>query len=472
MNICQLLKTNFELYQNQIAFCDAQHQISYATLYHEVMNARNNILSLDIPEKCIVRLNVEKSITSFILFLALLADNYSVLPTSASESIAFPYDYVFDLRKKNGENESFLCNEMSIYVKKCNRDKIENALSKYGGMYINSTSGSSGSKKFCISNWDKIIVNTKAVCREYKMTSKDVWISLFPAHIHMHESFMRGFYSGGTSIFIDSMDVDSIAYFIAKKQVTQIQGTPNQLLLLTKKLSSDMAKSVRIVECVGGTLSSRGEEVLRRVFVNAQIIRAWGSSETTGVCISTIQTNDDTVNSIGKCISPYNCKLEKVQNVEHFKLMISGEAVMDFVWDSYGLKPISNWLDTGDLVEYGLNDNILFCGRHSGMIKYAGENIYPEEVEEMLCKIEGVFDATVVGKYDELYGEYPIALIQKNSNVDMSIVEIKKALVIQGIEINKIPKVIKITTKELPYKETGKKDRKLTLEYIENMSLN
>lgn len=469
MDVCRFLEKYSALYDSKIALYDICHQITYSDLYHEVMDARENIHLLGISEKCIARLNVQKDIVSLILFLALLADNISVIPAIDLESLSYHYDYVLGVEADNENHRGFWCFNTYISVRKFNKKQKGLDFPTDTGMYINSTSGSSGSKKFCISNWNKIMVNTKAICQEYCVTSKDVLISLFPAHVHIHESFMRGLYSGGTSVLVDSQDINSIANFILLKKITQIQGTPSQMLTLSKKLTADMAASVEIVECVGGTLSSSVEDILKKIFINAKIVRAWGSAETTGVCISTIQTSCNTPNAIGKCISGYECRLEKLQNAEHFQLMISGEAVIDSLCDSIGIRKITEWLDTGDLVEYGSNNNLLFCGRRSGMIKYAGENIYPEEIETMLCMLPEIIDAIVVGLYDEFRGEYPAALVQKASDLEVSADQIKKSILMKGLELNKLPKKIHVTDKALPYKEEGKKDRRAVIKILEGL---
>lgn len=467
VNVYQLLEKNSKLYGNKVAFFDDNNQISYSDLFFEVVSLHNFFETLGITMDVIVRLDVTKNISSFIIFLTLLCDNISVLPAKKSEELDFPYTCIIGLVPHNQQSVAFSCFGETRYISFLTTS-IDSQLAMINhGLYINSTSGSSGSKKFCFSNWDKIIVNTKSVCDVYCVSKEDVLISLFPAHIHIHESFMRGLFSGGTNLLIDNTDITSIANNIFLRKVSQIQGTPNQLLALTEKLQPSMCKSVKVVECCGGSLSVKAENILKTIFSEATIVRAWGSAETTGVCISTIISADNNPKSIGKCLPLYEYKLKQNECIGHYNLLLKGEAVMSYIYVGTELRKIGDWLDTGDLVECGNNGNLYFYGRNNGMIKYAGENIYPEEIENTLCRVQGIIDAIVVGVYDDLLGEYPAALIQKEKEVELSNNMIKKALLEMQLAINKIPKKISITDMSLPYKESGKKDRTLVKAYFD-----
>jgi hypothetical protein len=51
-------------------------------------------------------------------------------------------------------------------------------------------------------------------------------------------------------------------------------------------------------------------------------------------------------------------------------------------------------------------------GRLKDMIIRGGENIYPREIEELLCRHPGVADAAVVGVPDAVWGEIPVAFVR------------------------------------------------------------
>jgi acyl-CoA synthetase (AMP-forming)/AMP-acid ligase II len=66
----------------------------------------------------------------------------------------------------------------------------------------------------------------------------------------------------------------------------------------------------------------------------------------------------------------------------------------------------------GDHGRFNPDGSINVLGRGSVCINSGGEKIYPEEVEQVLRKHPGVYDAVVVGTPDERFGEQVTAVIQ------------------------------------------------------------
>jgi fatty-acyl-CoA synthase len=69
------------------------------------------------------------------------------------------------------------------------------------------------------------------------------------------------------------------------------------------------------------------------------------------------------------------------------------------------------WLHTGDLGHLLPDGNLVIDGRIKEVIIRGGENIYPQEVENLLRTIPGVQDAQVVGIASKKYGEEVAAFI-------------------------------------------------------------
>ncbi|MDT0576012.1 AMP-binding protein [Croceicoccus sp. F390] len=68
------------------------------------------------------------------------------------------------------------------------------------------------------------------------------------------------------------------------------------------------------------------------------------------------------------------------------------------------------WAVSGDTARLDEDGMITVFGRGSTCINSGGEKIYPEEVEEALRAHPAVFDAVVVGKADERWGEKVVAI--------------------------------------------------------------
>lgn len=70
------------------------------------------------------------------------------------------------------------------------------------------------------------------------------------------------------------------------------------------------------------------------------------------------------------------------------------------------------WLRTGDLGRFDSDGNLRITGRVADTILVGGFNVYPAEVELVLCQHPAVAQAHVVGTPDERLGELPVAFVQ------------------------------------------------------------
>ncbi len=63
------------------------------------------------------------------------------------------------------------------------------------------------------------------------------------------------------------------------------------------------------------------------------------------------------------------------------------------------------WLHTGDVARMDEAGRVTILSRLDDMIIRGGINIYPQEIEDILCAIEGVREAAACGERDELVGQ-------------------------------------------------------------------
>jgi fatty-acyl-CoA synthase len=69
------------------------------------------------------------------------------------------------------------------------------------------------------------------------------------------------------------------------------------------------------------------------------------------------------------------------------------------------------WVHTGDLATEDEDGFIYIVDRKKDMIISGGYNIYPAEIERVLCRHPGVAEAMVIGVPDDRWGEAVKALI-------------------------------------------------------------
>jgi fatty-acyl-CoA synthase len=86
------------------------------------------------------------------------------------------------------------------------------------------------------------------------------------------------------------------------------------------------------------------------------------------------------------------------------------------------------------------------------MIVSGGENVYPQEVEDLLTKHERVEDAAVVGVEDEEWGERLEAFVVPSAKLTEQEV---LSYVKENLARYKVPRAVKLVD-ELPRGSTGK----------------
>jgi acyl-CoA synthetase (AMP-forming)/AMP-acid ligase II len=126
------------------------------------------------------------------------------------------------------------------------------------------------------------------------------------------------------------------------------------------------------------------------------------------------------------------------------------------------------WYRTGDEVTITADGHVYFHGRLSDVIKTAGANVSPLEVEAALRALPGVLEAHVVGLPDPSRGQLVAAAVVPDGSVALESGDLRKALR-ERLAAYKVPRRFDFFTKPaLPYKATGKIDKRALVAQMEN----
>lgn len=115
---------------------------------------------------------------------------------------------------------------------------------------------------------------------------------------------------------------------------------------------------------------------------------------------------------------------------------------------------------TGDLCLLQ-GSRILFVGRGGDMIKTAGSNVSPAEVEEEMQSLEGVHNAYVVGLPDKERGQLVVAAVvaREGATLDFAAIEAELRKRLSGY---KVPRAyVEITREEVPVLHSNKVSRRM-----------
>ncbi|MFT7648972.1 MAG: long-chain acyl-CoA synthetase [Candidatus Poriferisodalaceae bacterium] len=93
---------------------------------------------------------------------------------------------------------------------------------------------------------------------------------------------------------------------------------------------------------------------------------------------------------------------------------------------------VDGWYRTGDLMSRDPDGWYFFVGRVDDMFVCAGENIYPDAVEQMLERHPAVHQAVVVPVPDELKGRLPASFIRVEPGATLTVDEVKQFALTHG----------------------------------------
>lgn len=113
------------------------------------------------------------------------------------------------------------------------------------------------------------------------------------------------------------------------------------------------------------------------------------------------------------------------------------------------------WLYTGDAGFVDEDGFLYLTDRINDMIISGGENIYPAEVENVICSMSGVREAAVVGVPDEKWGERVLAFVVPHSGVTIDPTEVI-TYTRDRLAHYKCPRDVVIREESLPLNPTGK----------------
>jgi len=115
---------------------------------------------------------------------------------------------------------------------------------------------------------------------------------------------------------------------------------------------------------------------------------------------------------------------------------------------------VEGWLHTGDAGYLDEDGYLYICDRIKEMIIYAGENVYPAEVEAALSAHPAIAEAAVIGVPDDRWGERVHALVVLHTGAAAAPSQIQQFLR-ERLADFKIPKEISFV-ETLPRTSSGK----------------
>ncbi len=225
----------------------------------------------------------------------------------------------------------------------------------------------------------------------------------------------------GEIILLPRFNTELVAEAMEKHQPTFFPAIPTIYQAMAKYLSAKKIKLTSLRDCISGAapLPAETKKFFESV-TGATLVEGYGLSEASPVTHSNPLKGVSKPNCIGVPLPGTDCKIvnhetnEEVPQGEEGELIIKGPQIMlGYFKNSAENENVihDGWLYTGDIARMDENGYFYIVGRSKNMIKSAGMNVYPIEVEEVIRQLPEVDDVAVIGVPDSEKGERVKAFI-------------------------------------------------------------
>jgi fatty-acyl-CoA synthase len=144
------------------------------------------------------------------------------------------------------------------------------------------------------------------------------------------------------------------------------------------------------------------------------------------------------------------------------RIFVRSAARFEGYTDGRTKQAIDGYMSSGDMGHFDDNGLLFVDGRDDDMIVSGGENVFPQEVENLLVERDDVSDVAVVGVDDVEFGKRLRAFVVPTSGAREDAEEIK-LYVKNNLARHKVPRDV-VFVEELPRNATGKLLRRVLVE--------
>lgn len=283
-------------------------------------------------------------------------------------------------------------------------------------------------------------------------------VEMIPSPLN-HSHGLRRYYANmvkGATVVLATGVMNVIGFFglMDKYGVNSMDLVPTALTVLLKLSRgkfADYKDVMRYIQFGSAPLSDGDKETIRTLLPDTHLYNFYGSTESGCICIYDFNDGKDKPKCIGK--PTYNAKIVIVD--EERKEIDATENNTGLLASFGGMNMKGYWMDDEEtaavMFEGGIYSNdeayfdedgdIILLGRKGDVINVAGNKVSPDEIEDVVKKMQGVEDCGCIGISDPLKGNTPKLFVQMKKGCAFDSTAIR-AFIAGELEPYKVPSVI------------------------------
>ncbi len=239
---------------------------------------------------------------------------------------------------------------------------------------------------------------------------------------------IQGFVAGACGMLLESFVGWKALQMIEQYRITKVAMVPAmmQFVLAEPDLRTVELRSVSGVLYGGSPITSQLLYRIREVFA-CDFFQIYGLTETGNMAVCLRPQDHDDLNlwqAAGKALPGVELKVcdsdgDDLPAKAVGEVWIKSPSVMKGYWNN----PCATdevlhdgWIKTGDAGYVNSEGYLFICDRIKDMIIYAGENVFPAEIESVLATHEAIAESSVIGVPDDRCGELVKAFLVLKPN--------------------------------------------------------
>jgi fatty-acyl-CoA synthase len=331
------------------------------------------------------------------------------------------------------------------------------------GRVVILTSGTTGTPKGASRSQPDTLDPAAALLSKIPLRARETTMIAAPLfHSWGFAHFTLGMALSSALVLKRKFDPEATLSLTAQHQATALVVVPVMLQRIIDLGEETIAKydlsSLRVIALSGSALSPALTEQATEAFGDV-LYNLYGSTEVAWAAIATpgdLRAAPGTVGRPprGTIVKLFDEEGNEVPPGETGRIFVANEMLFEGYTGGGSKDEINGLMATGDVGHFDEGGRLFVDGRDDEMIVSGGENVFPQEVEELLCRHDAVAEVAVLGVDDEEFGQRLKAVIVKRDGGDLDEDEVKQ-FVKKHLARYKVPRDVEFVD-DLPRNATGK----------------
>ncbi|MFT7836990.1 AMP-binding protein [Saccharothrix sp. BKS2] len=341
--------------------------------------------------------------------------------------------------------------------------------------YVAFTSGSTGRPKGAVRShrsWLRTFDRSKA---EFGIDDTDhVLLPGSLGHSHFLYGALHALHVGATAHLMPKFDAAAVFDQLDRHPITRLYLVPTMFEALLEHAShhpGHVFPGVRSLLSVGAKWSPARRAQAVTLFPGADAVEFYGATELSFVSVLHGDRGGP-LDSVGRPVDGVEVSVRSPDGAEVAVGEVGQVHVRsDMLFSGYlseqdsGGPDADGWFTVADVGRLDEQGYLHLVGRARGMLISGGLNVYPEEVEAALARLDEVAEVAVVGLPDERWGDLVCAAVRWRDGARLTLADVRDRASAH-LSRQKCPRrLVELTA--MPHTASGKVDRRRVRELVQ-----